>query len=183
MQLAPHSCLAAPGMSESHYSAVVKKEHLISHEWKARFRSSIKSSQLYTLSRPATRHAGERFHGVCPPAPRFLPKRCWSCPGPKGSSPCPPPPRFAAAFLLPAQCQGESADADLQPPSWPHPANPLGNVHSAGKLLPKRAQKNSVVQKWRVSVAVRGLARCQGREGGSHGGGGAGHSPGSRRAQ
>lgn len=89
---------------------VVKREHLISHECKARFHSSIKSSQLYTLSLPATRDAGERFHAVCPPAPRFLPKRCWSCPGPKGS-PCPPPsdcccissPRFNVKGRAPMQ--------------------------------------------------------------------------------
>lgn len=89
---------------------------------------------------------------------------------PKAAARVPLPLGLLLHFFSPLQCQRESADADLQPPSRAHPANPLGNVHSAGKLLPKRTQKNSVVQKWRVSVAVHGLARCQGREGGSRGG-------------
>lgn len=136
MHLTPHHCLAAPRVSKSHGSEVAKRERLISHEHKARLHSSIQSSQLCTLSRPATREGSEHFRGLCPH--RFLPKCCWSRPCPEGSR-VPLPPRLLPRFSF--QCQGEiCTEADLQSPPRARPAHPLGHFHSAGKLLPKRAQ-------------------------------------------
>lgn len=122
-QLAPRNCLAA----KSHRSAVVKRERLISHECKGRFHSSIESSRLRILSRPATREAGARFPGVCPrrPPPPPLQTLPVCVPVPKGHPcPCVPLRVLPRSTSPPPQRGGERAVADCR--------------HLPGLVLPMR---------------------------------------------
>lgn len=104
-----NNCLAAPGVSKTHCSDVVKRQRLISHECKARFHSSIESGQLYILSRPATRGAGERFHGFCPPCSRS--KRCRPCPCLKAA-------RVPVSLSRLARCHAASPMSLCPCPAW-----------------------------------------------------------------